>query len=242
MSSLIDWDYAFRFLNITLVNIVLSGDNVLVIGMAAASLPKAKRSLAVALGGGGAILLRILLTLVAARLMLIPYLSAVGGLALIWVVWNLLKVDSPQEGSGGEAANHSLRKALFLILSADLMMSIDNVLAVAGAAQGDFSLLVAGLLVSMPILMVAGGFLSNLIDKAYWIVYVGGGAISFTAVRMFFEDGAVHSRIHASNLLVIMISAICAVLIPALFLRFHRSAAARLAEELRVWRLPSRSY
>jgi len=224
----VDWDYVFRFLNITLIDIALSGDNALVIGMAAASLPKAKRVLAIALGGGGAIVLRVLLTAAASALMLVPYLSAAGALALIWVVWRLFKLDGQAEreaGAEGGKKPAGLRQALFLILTADLMMSVDNVLAVAGSAHGDVSLLVAGLLISMPLLMATGGFVSVLIDKARWLVYVCGGAISFTAVRMFFEDSAVHVRVSLSNSLVLALAGAAAVALPVVFMLLQRRAA-----------------
>jgi YjbE family integral membrane protein len=209
------WDQALRLLNITLIDIALSGDNAIVIGMAAATLPQARRKWAIAIGGGLAIALRIALTSVATLLMLIPFLSAIGGLVLVWVVYRLLKPGAGNAIEAGLKEAKSFRQAIFLIVAADFMMSLDNVIAVAGSAHGSIFLLIAGLLISMPLLMTAGGLISGLIDKARWLVYVGAAAISFTAVRMVLEDKAVDERIRLSQGMVYLVSSVAAVVIPA---------------------------
>ncbi len=189
-----DFDFVVRFINITLMDIALSGDNVIVIGMAAAALPPAGRKWALIFGGTLAIALRIVLTSIATILTLIPYLSAIGGIVLIWVVYRLVGLDASPDSAEETRTANSLRQAVILILTADLMMSIDNVIAIAGSAHGSIPLLIAGLLISMPLLMMTGGFISTLIDKARWLVFLGAAAISYTAVRMVFEDGAVEAR------------------------------------------------
>ena len=221
------WDQALRFLNITLIDIALSGDNAIVIGMAAATLPQGRRKWAILIGGGFAIALRIALTSAATLLMLVPYLSAVGGLVLVWVVYKLLMPEA--EAADGSAAKEakSLRQAILLIVAADFMMSLDNVIAVAGSAHGSVFLLIAGLLISMPLLMTAGGLISSLIDKARWLVYVGAAAISFTAVRMVFEDRAVEERIRVDQGMVLLASSAAAVLIPAFFILIGKRREAR---------------
>ncbi len=216
------WDQALRLLNITLIDIALSGDNAIVIGMAAATLPRNRRKWAIVTGGGLAIVLRVALTSVATLLMLVPFLSAVGGLVLVWVVWRLLKPEAAADDGKAPKEAKTFREAILLIVAADFMMSLDNVIAVAGSAHGSIFLLVAGLLISMPLLMTAGGLISALIDRARWLVYVGAAAISFTAARMVFEDNAVSERIHASPALVYLISAAAAVLIPAAFILIGR--------------------
>ncbi len=217
------WDQALRFLNITLIDIALSGDNAIVIGMAAAGLPRERRRLAILIGGGLAVILRIALTSVATLLMLVPFLSAAGGLVLVWIAYRLLKPEGEAERGPKEAA--SLGQAIALIVTADFMMSLDNVIAVAGSAHGSIFLLVAGLLISMPLLMTAGGLVSTLIDKARWLLYAGAAAISFTASRMIFEDEALARRIHAGRGTALAISLAAAILIPAAFLLTgrHRS-------------------
>jgi YjbE family integral membrane protein len=226
----LNWDFVLRFLNITLIDIALSGDNAIVIGMAAASLPREKRKWAIIAGGGLAIVLRIILTSIATLLMLIPYLSAIGGVVLVWVVYKLLKLDT----GGGEETDHkkqasNLRQALVLILAADFMMSIDNVIAVAGSAHGSIVLLIAGLLLSMPLLMTTGGFISMLIDKAKWLVYVGAFAIAFTAARMVFEDKAIEKQFPMSTPVIIALSLVIGIAIPLAFWLFNRAKAKSLA-------------
>jgi YjbE family integral membrane protein len=219
------WDQALRFLNITLIDIALSGDNALVIGMAAATLPRGRRKLAIVVGGALAIGLRIALTSVATLLMLVPFLSAAGGLVLVWVVYRLLRSEREDRAESGPKEVAGFRQAILLIVTADFMMSLDNVIAVAGSAHGSIFLLVAGLLISMPLLMTAGGLISALIEKARWLVYVGAAAISFTAARMVFEDKAVVRRIPIGEGGVLLISAAAAILIPAIFILIGRRRA-----------------
>lgn len=224
MPAPLDWDFVLRFLNITLIDVALSGDNAIVIGMAAASLPAAKRKWALLVGGGLAVGLRILLTALASYLMLIPLLSAVGALTLVWVVYKLLRpAEEGGEGSAREA--HNFREAIVLILTADFMMSVDNVLAVAGSAHGNLLLLVLGLLLSMPLLMATGGLISALIEKARWLVYVGAAAISFTAARMFLEDRAVAERLTLTSSAQLLLALGFALLLPPLLSRLALARA-----------------
>jgi YjbE family integral membrane protein len=225
----IGWDFVLRFLNITVIDLALSGDNAIVIGMAVATLPKERRKLAILIGGGLAIGLRITLTAIASYILLIPFLSAIGGLALIWVVYKLLRLDEGSEDPTKTASN--FKQAIGLIVAADFMMSVDNVLAVAGSAHGNLVLLIAGLLLSMPLLMISGGFISTLMSKAKWLVYVGAAAISFTAVRMIFEDKMVASRLQLASSLVVIIALAGAVIIPGAFVVLNRKLN-RKAEEI----------
>ena len=220
------WDFIVRLLNITLIDIALSGDNAIVIGMAAASLPRPQRRWAILIGGGLAVVFRIALTSAATLLMLLPFISAAGGLILLWVVYKLLRVDTqPPHESGGKKGANDLAHAVLLIVAADFLMSLDNVIAVAGSAHGSLALLIVGLLISMPLLMVTGGFISNLIDRARWLVYVGAFAISFTAARMFFEDRAVEERLRVAPWLVIAASVAAGLIVPALCILTNRLLA-----------------
>jgi YjbE family integral membrane protein len=216
------WDQALRLFNISLIDIALSGDNAIVIGMAAASLPRDRRKFAILLGGGLAIVLRMALTSVATFLMLIPYISAVGGLILVYVVYKLLRPRPEGEAGKEPKAVEGFRQAIALIVTADFMMSLDNVIAVAGSAHGSIFLLVAGLLISMPLLMVAGGAISSLIDKARWILYVGAAAISFTAARMVLEDRAIEARLRIGPGLAMLVSLGAAAAIPGLLVLILR--------------------
>jgi len=226
------WDFVFRFLSITVIDLALSGDNALVIGMAAASLNKRQRLWAIGAGGGLAILLRIVLTTVATLLMQIPLLSAVGGLVLFWVAWKLLRLNATR----GEEESHAkkadnFRQAIILIITADFMMSLDNVIAVAGTAHGDIILLILGLLISMPLLMTTGGVVSLLIDKFKWLVYLGAAVIMFAGTRMVFEDRFIEERFVVPVLIYIPIAVLVGVGSAALFVWLNRRKARRLQAE-----------
>jgi YjbE family integral membrane protein len=220
-----DPDLLFRFVSIALINVALSGDNAIVIGMAAASLPRAQRRVAIVGGGALAIGLRLVLTTFATRILRLPLISAAGGLVLFVVAWGLLNVDT--DGGGAEAEGHAggLRRAIQLIVVADLTMSLDNVIAVAGTAHGDDGLVIAGLLMSMPLLMAAGGFFSTLIDRYRWLVYLGAGAICLTAARMILEDEIVAAGVPWGPAVTVALGLLAAVAVPLVFrwLRLRRS-------------------
>src|SRR5579864_6725541 len=134
------------------VNIILSGDNAVVIALAARSLPQRQRKLAILWGAAAAVVLRIVLTVVAVKLLELPYLKLVGGAALLWIAVQLLVPEEGSEG-GGAASSANLLGAIKTILIADLVMSVDNVLAVAAAAKGSFPLLLIGLAISVPLVV-----------------------------------------------------------------------------------------
>jgi YjbE family integral membrane protein len=215
-------DYALSIFNIVLIDLSLSGDNAIVIAMAASTLPKSKRKWAIIAGGGSAIALRIGLTSLATWLMTVPLLSAVGGVVLVWVVYRLLKTSEESEEEKAHGLAKNFKQAIVLILAADFMMSLDNILAVAGTARGDVALLVIGLLVSMPLLMTAGGAISLLIDRFKWLPLLGAFAISFSAVRMVFADRFIEARFPEPAYLVTLVAITLGVAIPALFWGLNR--------------------
>jgi len=173
-------------LQIIIINIVLSGDNAVVIGLAANPLPPRQRRLAIILGGGAAVGLRIVLTSVAALLLRVWAVQAIGGLLLLWIAFKLL--EQQEEASEGGRTSTDLRSAVGTILLADLIMSLDNVLGVAAASGGDLVLLIFGLLISMAIVMLGGGVFAELIDKLWWLAYVGAAVISWTGIEMTLSD------------------------------------------------------
>lgn len=176
-------------LNIVLINLVLSGDNAVVIGMAAHRLDPRQRKVAILVGGLAAIVLRIVLTVVAALLLEIPVLRLVGGALLVWIAFNLLECEA--RAAGGAKVAHTLRGAIVTILVADLIMSTDNVLGVAAASRGDMALLTFGLVTSMAILMFLGGLVAAVIDRLWWLAYLGSAVIAWTGVTLALEDTAV---------------------------------------------------
>jgi YjbE family integral membrane protein len=184
-------DTLSAILGIVLIDLVLSGDNAIVIGMAAHRLPPKQRRWAVLIGGGSAVVLRIALTAIAAVLLTIPGLQAFGGILLLWIAFKLLKQE--EESSEGVKVASSLRDAVVTILVADFVMSLDNVLGVAGASGGNMTLLVFGLALSVTILMLGGSLVSQMMDRMWWLAYVGSAVIAWTGVDMFLEDPVIHS-------------------------------------------------
>jgi YjbE family integral membrane protein len=174
-------------LQIILIDLVLSGDNAVVIGMAAQPLPRRQRQVAIAVGGATALVLRVALTAVAALLLDLPALKAIGGVLLLWIAYGLLKVEADDGGRARTAS--TLSGAIGTILLADFIMSLDNVLGVAAASNGDVLLLTFGLVVSMALVMLGGGLFAELIDRLWWLAYAGALVIAWTGVDMIQDEG-----------------------------------------------------
>src|SRR5438105_7375215 len=170
------------------VNVILSGDNAVVIALAARSLPPTQQKKAVFWGAGAAIILRILLTLFAVALLTLPWLKLVGSLLLFWIGVKLL---IPEEGDDDIQASEHLITAIKTILIADLVMSLDNVIAVAAAAGGSVVLLVLGLAISIPIVIFGATLLVKLMERFPVIVTIGAALIGFVAGEMAWEDDAI---------------------------------------------------
>src|SRR5690606_24960064 len=175
-------------LEIIWVNILLSGDNAVVIALAARSLPANQQRTAIALGSTGAIVLRIILTIVAAQLLLLPWLKVIGGLLLLYIGVSLLLPEGDDTGKSRE--HGSLLAAIRTILLADLVMSLDNVVAVAAAAHGDFVLLVVGLAISIPLVIFGSTLLLKVIERMPVIVWLGAALLGYIAGEMLVSDPA----------------------------------------------------
>ena len=172
-----------------MVNIVLSGDNAVVIALAARNLPARQQKWAVLWGCGGAIVLRVLLTIVAVAILKIPFLQFSGALLLVWIALKLLFEGNENEDH--HQAHNSMFSAVKTILVADIIMSLDNTLAIAGVAKGDWVLLIAGLVLSIPLIVFGSTIIMKMIDRFPVIVYVGAGLIAYTAGEMIDSDHAV---------------------------------------------------
>jgi len=170
------------------VNIVLSGDNAVVIALAARGLPPHQRKKAVAWGSGAAVVMRIVLTIVAVELLRLPYLKLVGAALLLWIAVQLLVPEDEDGGHG--AAGTSLAAAVKTILLADLVMSLDNVIAVAAAAKGSVFLLIAGLAISIPLVVFASRLLLTLMDRFPIIITLGAALLGWVAGDMAVSDPA----------------------------------------------------
>ncbi len=168
-----------------MVNIVLSGDNAVVIAMASRCLPKKQQRLAILWGSAGAIGLRVVLTIVAVILLQIPYLQFFGGLLLVWIAAKLLLEE---ESCENVEASDSLWAAVKTIIIADIIMSLDNTLAIAAIAKGDYLLLIIGLGLSIPLIIFGSQILVVIMNKFPIIVYIGAGLIAWTAGEMMVRD------------------------------------------------------
>jgi YjbE family integral membrane protein len=180
---------------IIVINILLSGDNAVVIALACRNLPPAQRRWGVIWGAGGAIVLRIILTFFAISLLDLPWLKIVGGILLLWIGVKLIADDT---GEGHEVqASNQLFSAVRTIVIADLVMSLDNVIGVAAAAKGSLFLLVFGLVVSIPLVVAGSQLIMKMIERYPWLVTAGGGLLGYVAGEMMVTDRGVSAWIDA---------------------------------------------
>jgi YjbE family integral membrane protein len=194
------------FFQVIMIDLVLAGDNAIVIGLAAAGLPKDLRSRAILIGIGAATVMRIAFALVTTQLLAITGLLLAGGLLLLWVCWKMYQeltvshadhqaaaeaiagADLNADGEiAGGAPRKTLRQAVIQIVIADVSMSLDNVLAVAGAAHDHPEILIFGLALSVALMGIASSFIASLLNKHRWIAWVGLVVILYVAVKMVYE-------------------------------------------------------
>ncbi len=219
---------------ILLIDLVLSGDNALVIGATASRLPRASRMLAIILGGVGAVFFRLILATVATELLQVSLLRAIGGVILIVIAIRLLVGQGDDQSARFESQNRLL-PAILTILLADATMSLDNVLAVGALAHGDIWLLVAGLLVSMALLFVASALIAQIVERFTWLIDLAAAVLAWTAAGLFLDDALVKSQLPALEPwgLYVRLGAVALVLVIDLFLRLRRSRAAASAPQIR---------
>ncbi|MBI3825005.1 MAG: TerC family protein [Candidatus Rokubacteria bacterium] len=187
MALLADPEFWARLFGMGVLNLLLSGDNALVIALAVRTLPRRERILGQLWGALGAVALRVVFVAVVSLLLRVPLLQLVGGLLLVWIAVELVR---PEEQVGGAGTRHgaSLREAIWIIIVADVTMSLDNVLAIAAFAKGDFVLIIVGLLMSLPIVVWGAGLLARLMNRYTWIVWLGGGVLGYVAGDMIVDD------------------------------------------------------
>jgi YjbE family integral membrane protein len=181
--------------SVVLIDIVLAGDNAVVVGTAAAGLPPAQQRKVIMLGAGLALVARIAFALVAVQLLAIIGLVLAGGILLLWVAWKIWR-ELHNEGhaeahatSAKHAGAKTMRSAIMQVAVADISMSLDNVLAVAGAARDHPYIMIFGLLLSIALMAVAAQLIARLIDRYRWIAYVGLIIVLMVAVKMIWEGG-----------------------------------------------------
>ena len=187
-------DFVAGVLKIVLIDLALAGDNALVIALAVRTLPKRQQFLGRIWGTVGAVGLRLLFIGIITHLLRIPLLQAVGGLLLIWIAIKLVR-QSDSVGEGHVRHGTSLLEAIWIILVADVVMSLDNVIGVAGAADGDMTLVVFGIALSIPIVVWGSGVLATLMNRYPWIILIAGGILGEVAGKMLVHDHFVVSRL-----------------------------------------------
>lgn len=188
MALLAEPEFWARLFGIGVLNLLLSGDNALVIALAVRALPPRQRVLGQVWGSLGAVALRVVFVAIVTLLLQIPLLQLLGGLLLLWIAVRLVR---PEEADGGGTRHgSSMWEAVWIIIVADITMSLDNVLAIAAAAKGELILVVIGIALSLPIVIWGAGLLARLMNRWAWIVWLGGGFLGYIAAEMVFEDKA----------------------------------------------------
>ncbi len=215
--------------SIILIDLLLAGDNALVIAMAVRALPQRQRRLAITLGAAAAVALRVLITIVAARLLGIEFIKLLGGAFIIWIAVKVL-ADASSEPAAAPPYGQLLR-AIWFIVVADITMSIDNVLAVAGAARGSVPLIVFGLCVSIPFVVFSSNLIATLMDRYPAVVYLGAAVLGKVGAEMMLTDPFILKTMHPPEGLVYVSEALAtaAILAAGRFLS-ERTRKARTVE------------
>ncbi|MEH7386134.1 TerC family protein [Bacillus sp. JJ1521] len=217
-------EFIVGLFEIILINIILSGDNAVVIALACRNLDAKYQKKAVVLGSVGAIGLRVGLTFVAVYLLQIPYLNFIGGILLLWIAIKLLKGEEEEDIKGSS----NLMGAIKTIIIADLVMSLDNVVAVAGAANGNMLLILIGLAISIPLIIWGSQLLMAIMEKFPIIVILGAGLLGYTAGEMILGDKVIGHFFeglgHSFHIILPLILAIFVVVIGKLKIHFPKQA------------------
>lgn len=191
-----DWAFLTSLFSIILIDLILAGDNAVVIAMAVRSLSKAQRRRGILFGSGAAVLLRVVLTFFVSQLLQIHFIKLIGGLLILWIAVKLFVEGAPDEHLEKEAT--TIGEAVRIIVIADITMALDNMLAVGGAAHGDFFLLLFGLALSIPFVVFTSNLLSSLMDKYPIIIYIGAAILGKVGGQMLITDPFMEELLHPS--------------------------------------------
>src|SRR4030088_917304 len=225
-------------LKIMWINVLLSGDNAVVIAMACVGLPPRQRLWGMILGAGVAVVLRIVFTVVIARLMLLPYLKVIGGLALFYIAAKLLVPEDEDDGEV-EAVEH-LWRAVRIVAVADIVMSLDNVIAIEAAAQGNFALILIGLAISIPLIVAGAALIMALLQRFPILVWAGAALLGWIVGEVIVTDPVIHGYLehrfgadgfHYIELFAGLLGAILVLAVGGLW---RRSKQAAHAEKVRA--------
>ena len=228
MTALVEPEFWARLASIVLIDLTLAGDNALVIALAVRTLPQRQQFLGRVWGTAGAVALRLAFIVVATWLLTIPLLQVVGGLLLVWIALRLVRQDAA--GDAHVRQGTTLRDAVWIIMVADAAMSIDNVLAVAAAAQGEMLLVLIGIGLSLPIVVWGSGLLAWLMNRFTWIIWLGGGVLGYFAGEMILRDQIVERWIGPRPGWLEAVPIVLALAIAALGWRFAQNGRKHVAE------------
>jgi len=223
-------------LAIVIIDIVLAGDNAIVIALAARALPPHLRKRAIIWGAVGAVAVRSLMTVIVVWLLKVPGLLLAGGLALVWMAYRLLLPDDNKGDSHGPAAT-TFWGAMRTIVIADAVMGLDNVLAVAGAAHGSYLLVVAGLVISVPIVVWGSTLVLKLVDRYPGVVYFGAAVLLWTAVKMIDSEPLVRDWLQTAPVVAALSYLIIPIVLWIGFVRNHRRLESRIHARLAAFKL-----
>jgi YjbE family integral membrane protein len=190
--------FVMAFLSIVLIDLILAGDNAVVIAMAVRCLPKEKRFWGIVAGAAGAVILRVACTFVVAQLLIIEYVKLLGGAVIIWIAIKLM-VEGGEEEEGVKKEATSILQAFWIIIVADISMSIDNMLAVGAASKGNLFLLIFGLALSIPFVVGMSNLLCKLMERFPIIMWVGAIILGKVGGEMMISDPFIHNLIHPSK-------------------------------------------
>ncbi len=208
-SLTLDWDFFSGLTSVIIVNVILSGDNAVVIAMAVRSLPRSQRKRGIVIGAAGAVLLRVVLTFFVARMLQTPYLKLVGGLVIVWLAVKLFVDVTPENDDDPKAG--TVWQALKIIVIADLTMSLDNVLGVGAASRGNAFLLIFGLATSIPVMIFASSLLTMLMDKYPIILYIGAAVLGKVGAEMILTDPVVTQWLSPGDFVIYTVEAMFAI-------------------------------
>ncbi|MCA1961264.1 MAG: TerC family protein [Desulfomonile sp.] len=225
-----DWDFLTRLVSIVIIDLILAGDNAVIIAMAVRALPREKRKIGIFFGAGAAVLLRVACTFFVAQLLQVSYLKLVGGAVILWIAVKLFV-----EGAGGHEIKDEAKtvwQAVKIIVIADITMSIDNMLAVGGASHGNLFLLLFGLGLSIPFIVFTSNLLSMLMDKYPVIIYLGAAVLGKVGGEMMISDPVIVEVLAPGKYLIYAVEAVFAVgviLVGKLLIHWRRAKEAHLS-------------
>ncbi len=221
------WAFFLAVMSIVVIDVVLAGDNAVVIAMAVRRLPAKQRLWGIALGAAGAVIIRILCTFLVAQLLVMPYVKLVGGAVILWIAVKLLTQDAEEQHDDRQASG--LWQALWIIIVADMSMGIDNMLAVGAASHGNLFLVLFGLGLSIPFVVFMSNLLSKLMDRYPIILWIGAIILGRVAGNMMITDPWVHGLLQPPTWIVYAVELLCILLVCGLAKVLIRRHAVRAA-------------